>query len=207
MKSIVLFIAIAFSIAGQAQSKYEQGMRKAFDLWEAEKLDEASNLFERIATAEKDNWLPDYYVAQIQVLKSWDLKDEAVLKAQLDKAQEYVNNIKTKDGENVYALQMQSQIYTAWIAYDGMKYGMKYAGLVGQMYAKAVQMEPKNPMLVLSKAEWDMGSAKYFGTPLDPYCEDVRRAEKLFTTFKPETEFHPSYGVERIADVLKQCNK
>lgn len=207
MKSLLLLLAITFSIGAQAQSKYEQGMRKAAELWEAEKLDEASNLYERIAIAEKDNWLPDYYVAQIQVLKSWDLKDEAVLKAQLDKAQEYVNSMKTKASENVYALQMQAQLYTAWIAYDGMKYGMKYAGTVGELYDKAVRMEPENPMLVLSKAEWDMGSATYFGTPIEPYCEDVRRAEQLFTTFTPETEFHPSYGAERVAEVLKQCNK
>ena len=64
----LLFIAIAFvAFTGFSQSKYEQGMEKAFDLWKNNQPWEAANLFERIAQAEPDNWLPPFYVAQINV--------------------------------------------------------------------------------------------------------------------------------------------
>src|SRR6478672_1300206 len=56
---IVLFVTAMLS----AQGKFEEGMGKAFQLWKDGKADEASAMFERIASAEKNSWLPNYYVA------------------------------------------------------------------------------------------------------------------------------------------------
>jgi hypothetical protein len=91
MKNILITVLILVSGFSWSQTNYEKGMTKAFDLWEAGKADEAENLFERIAKAEQDNWLPHYYIAQINSLKSWGVTDEAVIKAQLDKAQEHLD--------------------------------------------------------------------------------------------------------------------
>ncbi|WP_010522883.1 hypothetical protein [Aquimarina agarivorans] len=63
--SIISFVLVAFF--ANAQSNYEKGMQKAFGLWQENKIEEASNLFERIANAEKENWLPYYYVANVNV--------------------------------------------------------------------------------------------------------------------------------------------
>ena len=41
-----------------AQTQSDDGMNKAFMFWKEGKSTEASDLFERIASAEKDNWLP-----------------------------------------------------------------------------------------------------------------------------------------------------
>ena len=57
--TIVFFICSLVS----AQGQFEQGMGKAFQLWGEGKNTEASDLFERIAAAEKTSWLPNYYVA------------------------------------------------------------------------------------------------------------------------------------------------
>ena len=61
--SIILILLISFQGISQKEeavtkTKYQQGMTKAFDLWKNDKPWEAANLFERIATAEPDNWLP-----------------------------------------------------------------------------------------------------------------------------------------------------
>jgi hypothetical protein len=61
--------------------------------------------------------------------------------------------------------------------------------------------------VVFSKAEWDMGSARYFGKDIKPYCKDVERAIELFAKFKPESEFHPNWGKDRAEIVIKQCEK
>ena len=208
MKFLVVILILCASTM-TAQNKYEQGMRKAFELMEAEKLDEASNLFQRIATAESDNWLPAYYVAQIAIMKNWkdfDNREEASLKANLDVAQEYINAMRTITQENAYADHLQAQLYTVWVAHDGMKYGMKYAGTIGTIYSKMNKAEPDNPIFIAAKAEWDMGSASYFGTSVKPYCNELNRAITLFATFKPATEFHPSYGLERAKEVAIACN-
>ncbi len=57
----------------------------------------------------------------------------------------------------------------------------------------------------MTKAEWDMGSAAFFGTSIEPYCKEVQRAIDLFATFKPETPFHPNYGLERAQELIKEC--
>ena len=63
MKNVIIFLISIISYSGIAQSKYEDGMQKALDLWGADKPWKAVNLFERIASAEPDEWLPPYYAA------------------------------------------------------------------------------------------------------------------------------------------------
>ncbi|APY09219.1 hypothetical protein BWZ20_13305 [Winogradskyella sp. J14-2] len=208
MKSI-LFIAL-FTITGltHAQTNFEKGMTKAFDLWEAGKLDDAENMFERISKAEEDEWLPNYYIAQMNSLKSWNEKDETVLKAQLEKAQVHLDIAMTKsDKDNSELIVMQAQIYTNWVAYDGATYGMKYAGKIAELYAKAVKLDPANPRAAFGKADWEMGSAKYFGQDTAPFCKEIEAAIELFDTFKPQSDFHPNWGKERAEQVLAECKE
>lgn len=206
MKLLVLIVLLAITSVGFAQNNFEKGMSKAFDLWENEKENEALNLFERISNAEPDAWLPHYYIAQLNILKSWNMKDENILRSQLDKAQEHLNSAFGLQKDNAELLILQAQLYTAWIAFDGMTYGMKYSAKVADIYNKAKSLDPKNPRVVLSKAEWDMGSAKYFGQDPTPYCKDVKTAIALFDSYKVEDEFHPDWGREHAQDVLEACN-
>lgn len=207
MKNLLLLTFLITSI-GFSQSKYEVGMQKAFDLWQEDKVWEAANMFERIAQAEQEKWLPPYYVAQINVIKSFGEKDKTKISAQLEKAQDFINLAKTNSNENPEILVLEAQWYTAWIAFDGQQYGMKYSGKVQQLYSKALEIAPNNPRVILSKAEWDMGSATFFNQPLDPYCKDIRRAIELFATFKPEGKFYPTYGEDRARMILdKNCKE
>lgn len=210
MKNLITLIFVLTSTLCISQTQYEKGMEKAFALWEADKLDEAANLFERIATAESEKWLPAYYVAQTYIIKSWvdfDNRKEATLKANLDKAQEFINELETRSPNNNYGDYLQAQLYTVWVAHDGMKYGMKYAGRIGNMYGVLSREEPENPIFLASKAEWDMGSARYFGTSTEPYCKELNKAIELFATFKPETKFHPSGSVDQARKAAEACTK
>lgn len=203
---VVLLIGLVTKQAN-AQTNFEKGMSKAFELWEAGKWDDAENMFERIAKAEEDEWLPNYYIAQMNSLKSWSEKDETVLKAQLDKAQEHIDIAMTKSEDNAELLVMQAQVYTNWVAYDGATYGMKYAGKVTELYAKALELDPTNPRAAFCKADWGMGSAKYFGQDTEPFCKEIETSLELFDTFKPESEFHPNWGKERAVLVAEECKK
>jgi len=219
MQNVVTYIIIFFTgLIMQAQTnvqrnaaaeptKYQKGMQKAFQLWQQNKSWEAANVFERIATAESDNWLPPYYVAQINVINSFTEKDETKLKAQLDKAQNFINDAKAISKDNPDLMILQAQLYTAWIVFDGQRYGMTYSPKASELYAKALAIAPQNPRIILAKAEWDMGSAKYFGQSVEPYCKEIQRAIDLFATFKPQGEFYPSYGEERAKQIkAESCN-
>lgn len=203
MKTITTLLFFIVSLSGFSQSNYEKGMRKAFDLWGENKTEEAANLFERIAQAEPDNWLPPFYVAQINIINSFNEQDKEKMMLQMKKAQDFVNDTKAIAKDNPDVMVLEAQLLTAWVVYDGQQYGMKYSAKITQLYNQAAQLAPENPMVVLGKAEWDMGSAKYFGKDTTPYCDNVKKAIQLFATFKPASEFHPSGSLKHAQNVLK----
>lgn len=207
MKKVIVIALLLIPNAIFAQDQYTKGMQKAFQLWGEGKSAEASNMFERIANAEMDNWLPFYYVSLINTVSSFGEKDKEKLTQQLEKAQEFIDIAKTISPDNSDIIVQQALVHTAWIAFDGATYGMTLSGKVTALYSKAEQLAPDNPRVILSKAEWNIGSAQYFGQDITPYCKDVERSLELFANFKPDTEFHPQGGEDRAEAILKNCGK
>lgn len=205
MKYLIIITMLFVMPLTQAQTNFEKGMMKVFELWQANNTDEAENMFERIAKAEPKEWLPNYYIAQINSLKSWTEKDATVLKAQLDKAQLHLDEALLKSENNTELLVMQAQVLTNWVAFDGMTYGMKYGAKIAELYEKATTLDPANPRAAFGKAEWAMGSAKYFGKDTTPYCKEIEASIELFNTFKAESKLHPNWGKERAEVVSKDC--
>lgn len=206
MQKLIIILVLFVTSFLTAQGNYEQGMQKAFELWESNPV-EASNLFERIAAAEPDNWLPPYYAAQVIILNGFAEKDGDKLKAQLDKAQGLINDATAISKNNAEIFVLQALLHTVWVAYDGATYGPTLAGKVASIYAQAEQMAPENPRVVFSNAEWGMGSARYFGQDITPFCKDMERSIELFDNFKPETPFHPNWGKERAEQVITESCK
>jgi hypothetical protein len=206
MKHVIIIATLLVSAFINAQTNYEKGMQKAFELWDTNPT-EASNLFERIAAAEPDNWLPSYYAAQINIMNSFGESDKEKLIAQLKKAQDLINDATAISKDNPEILVLQALLHTAWVAYDGATYGMTLSGKVIELYTKAAQIAPENPRVKFCKAEWDLGGAKYFGQDTTPFCKDLETALELFANFKPETLFHPNWGKEYVEKILKTCGK
>lgn len=207
MKKVIIVVFVVLGITANAQSPYEQKMKQAFGLWGQNKAVEASQLFERIAVVETKNWLPYYYAAQTLITSGFGIKDEAVLKTRLDKAQDFLDKAKEISPKNAEILVAQATWYIVWVAYDGATYGAMYAGKVARIYGEAYKIDPKNPRVVFGKAEWDMGSARFFGKDTAPYCAEIEKAIELFDTFEKPTPFYPDYGKERAVNVLAQCDK
>jgi tetratricopeptide (TPR) repeat protein len=205
MKKLFLFIGLFIALTVTAQTNYQKGMQKAFLLWETGKMQEASQLFERISKAEPTKWLPAYYAATVEIIGSFGLKDEAVLKAKLTKAQEFLDVAKSNSENNPEILITQAFLNLGYIAFDGQKYGMTLSGKNAQLYAKALQIAPKNPRVILGNAEWNMGSARFFGKSTKPYCDEIKRAIELGKEEKIDIEFYPKFMIDRAQEVLKQC--
>ncbi len=206
MQKLIIILVLIVTTSVSSQTKYEQGMQKAFQTW-ATNPAEASQLFERIAKAEPDNWLPSYYAAQVLILDGFSIKDKEKLSAQLNKAQELLNDATAISKDNPEILVLQALLHTVWVAFDGATYGMTLSGKIVSLYNQAEKIAPNNARVVFSKAEWHMGSARYFGQDTQPICKEVERAIELFANFKPETPFHPNWGKERAEEVLKACKQ
>lgn len=205
-KIIVTFVLFLTTLVS-AQSQYETGMQKAFKLWDEGKNTEASALFERIASAEKDNWLPNYYVALVNTTTAFTVKDKTQISGLLAKAQESLDKELDKNPNNSELLVLQALINTAWIVADPMTNGMKLSAKTVEIYNKAIALDPKNPRAVFGKAEFEIGGARYFGSDTKPMCAQIDKSIELFATFKPETVFHPKWGEERALQAQKECKK
>jgi len=205
MTKIIVTIVLFVTAQLFSQGQYEQGMGKAFALWGEGKNTEASSMFERIASAEKDNWLPNYYVALVNTTTAFTTKDKDQINALLTKAQTTLDVEITKQPNNAELIVMQAMIHTAWIAFDPMTNGMKLSGKVMELYGKAEAIAPTNPRVVFGKAEFEMGSAKFFGTDTQPICAQIAKSIELFATFKPESVFHPNWGLDRAKEAKEAC--
>lgn len=204
MKTIIAILISLISFSGISQTPYQKGMQKALDLWKAEKSTEAVNLFERISKAEPDQWLPSFYVSYILVINSFGEKDEAKLKSQMDKAMLFMNDAKAISKDEVELMLLGALWYTVWVAQDGAVYGMKYGGKISGIYQEAIAKASNNPRVILNKAEWDIGGAKFFGQSTEPFCKEIQRAINLFEDYKPAGEFYPKGGQKRAQDLLKE---
>ncbi len=199
--TLTLFICTLIS----AQGQFEQGMGKALGLWREGKSDDASAMFERIASAEKNSWLPNYYVALVNTTAAFQTQDKVKIVALLTKAQSALDVEVVKYPMNAELIVMQAMIHTAYLASDPMTYGMTLPAKVNELYSKAAALAPQNPRVVFGKAEFEIGGAKWTGADVKAICKDIERAVDLFAKFKPESQFHPNWGLERAQENLKNC--
>ncbi len=201
---LIVFLTSQMGLMAQ-NNAYDKGMQKAFGLWQEGKPAAASQLFERIAAAENQNWIPAYYVSYINTMYAFQEKDFEKLSLTLNKAQQYLDKAKAVSADNPELMVLQALINTAWIAYDGQTYGMKLSGATAALHQKAMAMAPNNPRVVLCNAEWEIGAATFFGKDTTPYCKDIAKAYNLFANFKSETPFYPSWGQKRAQQLLNNC--
>lgn len=207
MKKIITLIILFVVVIASAQTQFEKGMEKAFGLWKEGKNDEASAMFERIAAAEKNSYLPNYYVALINTTSVFTEKDKTKIDLLLTKAQDALDKEIIKDQNNAELYVLQALIYTGYVVADPMTNGMKYSAKVMEAYAKAKAIDPNNPRAVFGEADYQLGGAKWTGVDTKPLCVQVDKAIELFGTFKPETPFSPKWGLERALETQKNCKK
>jgi hypothetical protein len=198
---IVFFVASVIS----AQSNFEERMQNALITWNNGDSKEAITNFDQIASVEKENILPNYYISLINTLEAFKAKDRDEMKSLIEKAQiaqDKINNLSPDDPE---VLVLQAMIHTAWIVYDPMSNGRQLSSVVLNIYKMAEGIAPNNPRIVLNKAEFEMGMAQYFGQDTKPFCEEISKSIELFANFKPETPFHPTWGLDRAEEALQNC--
>ena len=205
MRNIITILIFSVSLTMSSQTNYHEGMQQAFGLWEQQKNMEAVSMFERIANAENTNWVPYYYAAQVGIISSFGERDIAVLDANLKKAQDYLDKAKQISNENSELLVLQAMLYTVWVAYDGVTYGRKYSKKIDNLYKKAEKIAPENPRAVYCLAEWNIGSARFFGQDIQPFVKDLEKSLDLFATFEKPTAFFPSWGEDRAKLLLANC--
>ena len=205
MTKIITIIALFVASIVSAQGQFEQGMGKALQTWKEGKPAEAVAQLERIASVEKTNWLPNYYIALINTTQAFREQDKTKMLSLIESAQKAQDVCNDLPMDNPEVLVMQAMIHTASIVYDPMTNGQRLSGDVMYILNKAYKIAPENPRVVFQKASFEIGMAQYFGQDTKPMCAQIEKSIELFATFKPESAFHPSWGLDRAQAELKKC--
>jgi len=203
MKALTTTLFLFMATFCIAQSNYEKAMTKGLEIMQTD-LNAAAQQFERITAAEKENWLPPYYAALAYVNSSWGQNPKEQTLASMKKAQEFINKAESLSPNNPEIMVLQGLLNTCYIQYDSSIYGMKLSGSTTAIYEKALAMAPKNPRVVSSRAQWLMGSARFFGKDVTPYCGQLETAISLFEQEKADG-FMPSWGLKGAAKAQQDC--
>lgn len=205
MTKIITFLVFFVASVVFAQGSFEKEMEDVLTTWKNGNPKEAVVKLERIASVEQENILPNYYISLINTLAAFETKDRNEMKLLIEKAQlaqDKINNLLPDDPE---VLVLQAMIHTAWIVYDPMANGREFSSVVLNIYKMAEGIAPNNPRVVSQKAQFEIGMAQYFGSDTKPMCEQIAKSIELFANFKPETPFHPTWGLDRAEMALQNC--
>ena len=204
MKLITTSLFLLIATFCVAQANYETAMKNGLELMKTD-LQSAAHHFERITAAEKENWLPPYYAALAYINNSWGQHPKEQTLASMIKAQEFINKAEALSPNNPEIMVLQGLLNTCYVKYDSSIYGMKLSGPTTSLYEKAIAMAPNNPRVVSNRAQWLMGSARFFGKDVQPYCDDLKKAVKLFEAENPK-DFQPAWGINYSLHSLEDCN-
>ncbi|MEL6391688.1 MAG: hypothetical protein AAFY36_03330 [Bacteroidota bacterium] len=209
MKSIfsTLFILALIAAPLSAQVDYETTMQQSFDFMEQGQIQAAQGIFERIAMAETDKWVPLYHAANILVTQSFEATEQAERETLLSKAKELVAEAHDRSPNNAELLTLEGLLYTSYIVFDPATYGMIYSSKVSALHQRALSHDPENPRAMINAVEFEMGSAQFFGRDTAPLCERAQVAVAAFETYESDVAFAPTHGLEKAERIVASCGE
>ena len=210
LAAIICFASFTFAQSDKSQSdKYTSAMKANIAQLDSMMLKnngaEVSNNFERIADAEKTQWLPYYYAAYCSVTQAYSEKDNSKKDAIADKAQQLIDKAESILGkENSETDVIKSMIATSHMMVDPQSRYMTYGPASAELIEKAKTLDPTNPRPVLLEAQSKFYTPEAFGGGKDVAKESFDKANALNQNFKPETELSPNWGSGALQYFLSQ---
>ena len=215
MKKMVLMMVVSvLTISMFAQSeKYIKAMEKIVPDVEttttAAGFTALANSFQRIADAEKTQWLPYYYAALCNVFAVYyteggpsgmgtaadPIADKA--EALLNKADEL-----KKDNSEIYCVK--KMIASLRLTVDPMNRYMTYGPAATQALTKAKQLDPDNPRVYLLEGQDKFYTPAEFGGSKEEAKKLFEQAKNKMEAFTPESSIHPSWGKAQVEYFLSQ---
>lgn len=207
MKFRLLSLLLLLGLGAVAQSdKYMAAMKTNLAMFETVKTtaeyQSLSNNFERIADAEKTQWLPYYYAGLALSTPGWndtkidkDANSTKIL-ALCDKAEALDKNSEIDALRNMaYTQQMLIDPQTRWQTYGTKAHAALEEGM---------KLDPKNPRLYFLQGESLLGTPEAFGGGKEKAKPVFQKAIDLFASFEVKP-MYPNWGLERTKEALAQC--
>ena len=213
MKKILVFVCLIAAVNfAQAQNpKYIKAMAKGLEnMANAQSIEDwqgVANHFERIATAEKSEWLPSYYQSfayMNMAANSMTQQQMDNCNAYLDKSQEALDAAKgiAPEESEIYALQ--GFIYQGRIWEDPQAKGAQFSPLSHQVLDKAIALNPDNPRSYYLKGQNVFYTPAFFGGGAENARPILEMAQQAFEAYQATSPIHPNWGQEQNTYLLGQ---
>ena len=208
----ILIIVIAFFIApfitkvtdkehfmqAMGQTLMELGQAK-----DATALQEVANKFERIASSEISEWLPNYYAGLCYNMMAQKQKDGAEIDKYLDKSDTFIEKLAKQNVNSPDEVEvLKAQNYMMRISVEGQVRWMKYGSAFEGAIAKAKAINPENPRAYALKAQMTYYTPAQFGGGSEKACPEVQEANTKFANFKPINSIAPTWGAEQMKALI-----
>lgn len=211
-KSILFFFLAFFAISLQAQNaKYLKAMKgQIAKLETAKSLEDyqaVANGFERIAKAEKTEWLPGYYHAYTHIMMAATLmqKDPTSIDTYLDKAQASMDEVQKIAGDNSEVYALQAYLYQARIWPSPQSRGAQYTPLCYEFCAKAAAFDPSNPRPHYLKGQNTFYMPAFWGGGPEAALPHLKKADELYAAQDNSAELQPKWGRAINSMLLKKA--
>ena len=212
LKSIgSLLLSLVFVTVIFPQDKYETGMKnnliKMDDCKTANDYLKIANSFERIATAEKDKWLPYYYGALNCVLACYTDSSKTTKDIYLDKADKFINAADSLEQNNSEISTLKGMIAQARMQVDPMSRWQKYGTEANKCFMLAMQQDTLNP-----RPEYLIGVGLYytpeqFGGGANAAKTLLEKSLAKFEKFVPENDLMPHWGKQQVEEYLNMISE
>ena len=208
--TLAILITINFYGFGQ-NSKFVSSMEKNLSTMDTAQnmatYRSLSNSFERIANAEKKEWLPDYYIAFCYIMMANLETNNNLVDDYCDKADAFLNKADSLKPNNSEIYVLKGWAASSRIKVEPMTRGMKYGLTSSNLQEKAKSLDPSNP-----RPYFMLGMGKYytpsaFGGGKDKALPLFTEAVNKFKTFKPSSNIMPKWGEKKSIEMLADCKK
>ena len=175
-------------------------------------LTDLANAFERIADAEKNQWLAYYYAAYCNASAGTMAGaggDMMAAKADktdpyADKADKQIKKAEELAKSNSEIFIVKKMIATLRMIGDPMNRYMTYGPEAQAMLDEAKKLNPENPRVYVLEGQDKFYTPEQFGGSKEEAKVLFEKAQKLYDTFKPETSIHPAWGKNQVTYFLAQ---
>lgn len=208
MKKIFSVIALLSVLTLNAQTKYESAMQNGFaKLKETKGADDLQALgayYERIAEAEKTQWLPYYYAARHYTISAF-MNPAADKDKVASKVSELINKAEAIEPANAEIYCLKQQVAVMQLLVDPMSRWQTFGAQASEAIAKAKEIDPSNPRPYLLEGQYLMNVPEAFGGGKAVAKKLFERSLELFSGFKPLSALHPNWGKEQAEQLLAAC--
>ena len=212
MKKIILAVAFLYAAtAVSAQSeRYMAAMKNNIAAIDTSFRNPANllslaNNFERIANAEKNQWLPYYYAALCQVNYAYMEQDKSKIDAIADKATLLIDKADSLSPNNSEISCVKSMIASSHMMVNPMQRYMEYGAEINLHLDAAMKQDPNNPRPEYLKGQGLKYTPEQFGGGCATAKPVLQASLDKYNAFKPASELHPNWGKQRVELLLGEC--